>query len=68
MGSDQWRNTGKDGSMKIELRVERLEARVPDDTEKVDRIELVDPIGGVPTAVSSFENGRWTDFDMGFRR
>ena len=54
--------------MKLEPRIERLEARLPDDTEKVDRIELVDLNGRVPTAVSSFENGRWTDFDMGFRR
>ena len=53
--------------MKLEPRIERLEARVPD-APTVNEIRLVDPSGRISDAVSRFENGRWTDFDMGFRR
>lgn len=55
--------------MKLEPRIERLEARSPDVDLRVDRIEL----HGAGTndqnpAVSRFENGRWTPFERRERR
>jgi hypothetical protein len=53
--------------MKLEPRIERLEARVPA-AQPVTVIRLVDPTGRLPDAVSRFEDGQWTGFDMGLRR
>ena len=53
--------------MKLEPRIERLEARVPDISNRVTEIILVgvDRHGNTvgPTASAYFEGGQWTQFE-----
>lgn len=57
--------------MRLEPRIERLEARMPDDTPSVNEIVLVG-IGEhgevLSRAVSYAENGQWTKFAQGMTR
>jgi hypothetical protein len=51
--------------MRLEPRIQRLETRAPDDTlPVVTSVELRGPGNEGTPAVSRFEDGRWSGFQM----